>query len=171
MKRLAKITLAVALFGGGLWSGSALLSRADSLNNANQPGSVSDPLITKSYVDEALTKLVREELAKQTGSGTSGAAEMKTVTLKHGESLLAGPGTEFIVRVGKAVAVSNSSNGIPDVTGGKDVPAGEIIGLNHLLIFPSEGRGIKHADREQVTIFVMVRGSYSKLDANGLIIN
>ncbi len=181
MKSVSKIVLASLLFGSGLWAGSMIVSNADGLTAANQPGSVGDPVVTKSYVDEAVQKLVKNELsqlnlssdqikqmiAAELKKSPSGASALSVVTFNNGETLYAGEGAEFIVRTGKAVAYSNDGNGIPDVTGGKDLPNGTAIANNHLLIFPREGRGIKAASDNKGAIYVMVRGNYLHLDKDG----
>jgi hypothetical protein len=67
-------------------------------------------------------------------------------------------GTEFILRGGRATAVTGPYNGIPDVTAGADVMNGEEIGLNHLMMIPfTDGRGVHfHAES-----WIMVRGGYT----------
>ncbi|SDO62093.1 hypothetical protein SAMN04487897_11825 [Paenibacillus sp. yr247] len=150
------------------------MSQAD----APTPGSSTDPVITKSYFDQnTLSEAKVKELVAATlaangsqpsaGGSTSAPATMKVVQLQNGQTLYAGAGAEFIVRTGKVLAVSNDENGIPDVTGGKDLPAGTEVALNHLLIFPAEGRGIKPSPKNTADIFVMVRGSYLLLNADG----
>jgi hypothetical protein len=154
--------------------------------NAPSPGSASDPVITKSYFDQnSLTQdqvkqLISAEIAKIPSSGNgnggsngqstgsfAGSSSLTVVQLKAGQTLYAGAGTEFIVRTGKTVAVSNDEDGIPDVTSGKDIPAGAAIENNHHLIFPRDTRGIKPATNNTADIFVMVRGSYSLFNADG----
>lgn len=153
------------------------------LAEAPSPGSSTDPVITKSYFDQntlseaKVKELVASAIAANAGggqpsgsnggAGTSTPATMKVVQLQNGQTLYAGAGAEFIVRTGKVLAVSNDENGIPDVTGGKDLPAGTEVALNHLLIFPAEGRGIKPSPKNTADIFVMVRGSYLLLNADG----
>ncbi|OPH54579.1 hypothetical protein BC351_31890 [Paenibacillus ferrarius] len=156
-----------------------LLSSFISVSQADAPtpGSSTDPVITKSYFDQntlseaKVKELVTAALAANGGSqpsaGGSTSATMKVVQLQNGQTLYAGAGAEFIVRSGKVLAVSNDENGIPDVTGGKDLAAGTEIALNHLLIFPTEGRGIKPTPKNTADIFVMVRGGYLILNADG----
>ncbi|MGO4269905.1 hypothetical protein AB4Z22_08690 [Paenibacillus sp. TAF58] len=150
---------------------------------APTPGSSTDPVITKSYFDQntlseaKVKELVASAIAANAGAGqpsgsnggtgSSTPATMKVVQLQNGQTLYAGAGAEFIVRTGRVLAVSNDENGIPDVTGGKDLPAGTEVALNHLLIFPAEGRGIKPSPKNTADIFVMVRGSYLLLNADG----
>ncbi|MDQ0918563.1 hypothetical protein [Paenibacillus sp. V4I5] len=150
---------------------------------APTPGSSTDPVITKSYFDQntlseaKVKELVASAIAANAGAGqpsgsnggtgTSTPATMKVVQLQNGQTLYAGAGAEFIVRTGRVLAVSNDENGIPDVTGGKDLSVGTEVALNHLLIFPAEGRGIKSSPKNTADIFVMVRGSYLLLNADG----
>jgi hypothetical protein len=127
--------------------------------------------------------LVAKELGKQTGGAatptpaptppvsTGGAeVELKVVQLQSGQTLFAKAGTEVIVRTGKTVAVSTDGDGIPDVTSGKDLAAGTAVELNHLLIFPRDGRGIKPAVKSEAAIYVMVRGEYSIQNADGTVL-
>ncbi|GMX60336.1 hypothetical protein Elgi_71040 [Paenibacillus elgii] len=170
---------------------------ADSNNTSTQPGSVDDPIISKSYFEQNIAKQVADEFAKQSvneekikqliaaelakqgvGSGTSPSAGsgagnnavpnsgLTVVKLQQGQTLYGGAGTEFIVRTGKVVAVS-SDDGIPDVTSGKDIAAGATVELNHLLIVPREGRGVKPDTKNKQEIYVMVRGSYLIMNADG----
>ncbi len=86
------------------------------------PGSENDPLATRSYVDQY--------------------AQWQLVTLKAGQKLVAGAGTELILRAGSAKAVASASGGVSDVTAGKDLPGGTALQANHLLIVPrADGRG------------------------------
>ena len=141
----------VLLFGGG----SQLISRAES---NLQPGSVSDPVVTKSYVDQKVTELVRQELAN-VGGGSGGAA-LEVVTLPAGKRLIVTGGSEVIVRSGKAVAYSPDSNGLSDLTDGKDIAPGKPVPANHLILFPRDGRGIEADPASANGLIVLVRGTY-----------
>ncbi|WP_246302893.1 hypothetical protein [Paenibacillus plantarum] len=155
------------------------LISSTSFADAPSPGTT-DPVITQSYFElhtlsEAKVKeIVASAIAANAGGSNGGtsttptaAANMKVVQLENGQTLYAGAGAEFIVRSGKVLAVSNDENGIPDVTGGKDLPAGTEVALNHLLIFPTEGRGIKPSPKNDTSIYVMVRGGFLILNADG----
>jgi hypothetical protein len=148
-----------------------------------QPGSVDDPMVTKSYVDEQVKLQVAAQINAQVNtevtaqieklkkdlstSGSGSGAALKVVQLAAGQTLLAGAGSELIVRTGFVTAVSTDGNGIPDVTGGKDIAAKSPIALNHLLIFPSDKRGIKPDPKKKDPIFVMVRGGYNIISEDG----
>jgi hypothetical protein len=159
---------------------------------ASAPGTADDPVITKSYFDqnslteEKVKQIVTSVIANQSaggtnsngseGSGSNNASSngqaintdpITVVQLKTGQTLYAGSGAEFIVRTGKTVAVSNDEDGIPDVTAGKDIAEGAAIGNNHLLVFPKDTRGVKPAPKNTEDIYIMVRGSYQLLNADG----
>lgn len=169
---LKRTGFAACLIGGGLWIGSMITSNADGLSGNIQPGSANDPVVTKSYVDEA----IRQALGGGTppvnpgggsnqpvdpGPGKQTNDELKIVQLEKGYLLLAAEkGTELIVRNGKTLGVSDTVDGLADVTDGKDVKNGNVVSNNHLLIAPAAGRGVKPDASVKGTIYVMVRGAY-----------
>ena len=177
MNAIGKILLTAALFGSGLGIGTLVTSNA---NSASVPGTANDPIVTKSYVDEAIKSLTGitpntgvSAPSTSIGSGTavSSSPRLVVVELKPGQTLAAGEGTEFIVRNGKAVAYSSTEDGISDLTDGIDLKPGVVIPTNHLLLFPREGRGIRPHKDSTGTIYVMVRGSYSHFDKDGTKLN
>ena len=109
---------------------------------SDAPGSESDPVVTKSYVDQKI----------------SGFAAFAPLELKEGQSLVGQEGTEIILRSGEATAIGGVENGIADLTGGADLLSGATINMNHLLLIPrSDGRGIT----ANTDIWVMIKGGYS----------
>jgi hypothetical protein len=117
------------------------------------PGSVDDPVVTKSYVD---TKLI--ELENKLSGAQGGSSSYQPVQVLQGKTLLGGVGTEIIFRSGEATAIDNGQNGISDITTGKDLRTGEALTLNHLLVIPKEdGRGIKAT----TDIWIMIKGKYT----------
>jgi len=147
---LAVIAAALTLMiGYGISAG-----RADAV----QPGSVDDPVVTKSYVDQIVAERVREELRK-VGTG-AGGMELNVVTVPPGRSLMVSGGGEAIVRTGRMVVVSDSDNGLSDLTDGADIAPGKPVPANHLILFPRDGRGLKTADDQGADSIVLVRGNY-----------
>jgi len=146
---------ATAALGAAVFIGSSLPSRTQA-DSAAQPGSSDDPVVTKSYVDEAI---------KSVSGGASGgsAAQVINVSLTPGQRLIANASTEVVVRTGATKAYSKDGSGIPDLTDGKDLTDGTAVAKNHLLLFPRDGRGVSAVTAS----IVMVRGGYTILDKNG----
>lgn len=166
MKRIGQLLTIVVCVAIGVYIGSNINIKANGLVDPNMPGTANDPLVTKSYVDQAIRN-AGGGAAPGTGGAQSG---INVIQLTPGQRLMAGEGAEFVVRVGKAVAFSSDANGIPDLTGGQDLANGTAIPLNHLLWFPREGRGIQPAANESNTVYVMVRGPFSHWDKDGSLV-
>ncbi|MDP2872282.1 MAG: hypothetical protein Q8P31_07085 [Bacillota bacterium] len=131
-RRALLLSLAGFVFLGGFFIGHQ--GRASSV----APGSDADPLVARSYVDQFLVLAV--------------------VELAKGQTLEGGAGTEIILRSGTARAIASPLGGVCDLTGGRDLPQGEIVKANHLLLVPrADGRGI----RAETAVFVMVRGPHT----------
>jgi hypothetical protein len=158
MKWIKPIIGAVIL-GIGIFVGTQWVSNAESAGSSITPGSVDDPLVTKSYVDQKLGTAGNQP-ANPANNGTEASSAIKIVTLKNGQILIAKDGTEVIVRAGKAVAYSGDANGIADVTEGKDITNGNTVLNNHLIVFPRGGRGITTDPGTSAGLTVMVRGGY-----------
>lgn len=169
-EQLKKIT-------GGQWTGST--GTGGNGQTSGQPGN-NGSTISEARIQELITAEInklKQELQNGTNSNGGGTAvqppistgtapTLEVIKLEASQVLYAGAGAEVIVRTGKTVAVS-SDDGIPDVTSGKDIPAGAAVENNHLLIFPREGRGIKPDPKNKDEIYVMVRGSYILLKEDG----
>jgi hypothetical protein len=116
---------------------------------ADTPGSESDPVVTKSYVDS--------QIAQIKGNGAS-TGTYSVVRLTAGQKMLGKAGAEIILRSGEATAIDNGANGVSDITSGADLMTGNAVGLNHLLLVPKDdGRGLQAITEA----YVMVRGSYT----------
>ncbi|GAV12438.1 hypothetical protein [Paenibacillus sp. NAIST15-1] len=177
MNKFTKVILSTTLITGGIVAGSILGVNAFAADTT--PGTSSDPLVTKSYVDQQVKSLIQAELKKgNTGNDTTSKdkdnpkkdqpegdttsnTELKVVTVKTGQKLIAKAGTEVIVRNGKAVITSPDENGVPDVTEGTDIKSGQAVATNHLLLFPRDGRGMMPDPQQENGLIVMVRGGYS----------
>ena len=152
MKKWHKITGIALIAGAAFWFGTTIESVADSA----KPGSIDDPLVTKSYVDQLLAE------RGISGGGQTAPAGVKTevVVVDPGKVLLAKQGAQFVLRAGKGVAYSPDANGISDVTDGKDILNGKPVANNHLLIFPREGRGVMPDPKTDSRLTVLVIGGY-----------
>lgn len=153
--RLTKITIGALLL---------LALIATTAYAANQPGTVNDPIVTKSYVDEQMA-LLKKQLGAggQPSSGSVGAADLKfeAFQLLPGQKLIGHNGTEIIVRSGTVkVVAGDNGDGIPDLTGGTDLAGGTVIPLQHHLLIPrTDNRGLV-VDANSKDCWVMVRGGY-----------
>lgn len=147
MKSVTKGFLAAAIGGMALFATQAM---ADGVGGV--PGSVDDPVVTKSYVDQQI----------QAAGGGGGASTLKVVELNPGQTLYGFEGTEFIVRTGTVQAVAgNKGDGLTDLTAGVDLKGGVIVGYNHLLLIArSDNRGLRPAAGYKGVSHVMVRGKY-----------
>ncbi len=133
-----------------------------------QPGDNSDPIVTKSYVDQEISEV--KSYVDQKTEGLSGAgsntqtpsasgvsASYQVLNVTKGQKMTLGEGTEFILRAGKAEIFSTERGGIADTTAGVDLENGTSVPSNHLLIVPrADGRGFV----AETDVIVMVRGSY-----------
>ncbi len=126
---------------------------------AASPGSNADPVVTKSYVDDAIRAAISGGKSNTNSGVTSDSTgSYEIVHLKEGETLLGNEGTEMILRSGIASAIDNGENGVSDITSGKDLRTGDRVTLNHLLLVPrADGRGVSVSTEA----YLMVRGGYS----------
>ncbi|MDQ0062019.1 hypothetical protein [Paenibacillus harenae] len=159
-QKVLRVLIACVLIGAGVWIGVSFVSPLEAESNTPTPGSVEDPVVTKSYVDEQLAKINGGGGTGNTG-GTGASATLEVVAVPAGKTLMAGAGTEVIVRVGKALAYSVDTNGVADLTDGTELKKGAAVPTNHLLIFPREGRGIHPDPAQNNGLTVLVRGSYT----------
>lgn len=169
-KTTMKVAIGAALllvgFGIGFLNPKAI--EADGVSTT--PGSIDDPVITKSYLDEQLAKVSGGSSSGNGSSGSSNAstaqASLQVVNVPSGKVLLGDEGTEIILRVGKAVAYSSDSSGIVDLTDGKDLVKGKSVSNNHLLLMPRSGRGVTAATGYTKSLTVLVRGGYKLQSVN-----
>lgn len=136
------------------------------------PGDSNDPIVVLSYLNDRLEDLIEkyslkdideikeqvEDLRKNpTSGGGSTTTALEVVEIQAGERLIAGAGTELILRGGKATIIGSELGGITNVTLGKDFVQGMDVVPNNLLIVPrDDGRGVY---TDSYAIF-MVRGTY-----------
>ncbi|MCU6708459.1 hypothetical protein M6D81_06990 [Paenibacillus sp. J5C_2022] len=168
--KLVKIASATAVLGAGIWIGTLWPSIVEGDGISLVPGSAEDPVVTKSYVDEQIAKLKgsssnggnsNSSNNTSTNDGTTASVKLEVVKVPVGQILMADAGTEVVVRVGDAVAYSSDTNGISDVTEGKDIKSGSPVPKNHLIWFPREGRGIQAAEGYKEPLTVLVKGPYT----------
>jgi len=148
--RLSKkgIVVMALLLSLGAVLGFAGLAGADS-----SAGSDSDPLVTKSFVEQYVHSMLDQMKPAEPSGGSLG---WSVATLQADQEFTGKAGAEFIVRGGQAVVVDPTGAGIPDLTAGTNVTVGQVAQNNHLFTIPrTDGRGIKAV--KQTTI--MYRGN------------
>ena len=151
------------------------------------PGSASDPLVSRSYVDDKFNQLlgmigtggtgtvtgptmddatvdavVAEVMSRLeyyiTAKGGGDASAFHALQIKAGQILVGDEGAELIPRSGTSTVYSLVTDGVADVTTGIDLRNGAKITNNHLLIIPrGDGRGIKAS----TDVWVLVKGGYT----------
>ncbi len=115
---------------------------------AGNPGSSADPLVTRSFVEQAIAAAIAK-LSPPT---------FTLLELTPGQILLMDAGTEAVVRTGVALAVVAPAGGLSDLTAGVNLGAAARVPANHLILVPrSDGRGIS----AQTTVLVLVKGTYT----------
>ncbi|GFN32671.1 hypothetical protein [Paenibacillus xylaniclasticus] len=167
-KAVLKLTMAVVLLGGGILLGTQWTSTALGDGDQPTPGSVNDPVVTKSYVDQAVaqqsggitSEQVQHMLEQLREELSSSSDDVVIVSVPNGKTLIANDGAEFVVRAGKAVAYSADANGISDLTDGQDITNGNRVPNNHLILFPRGGRGVMPDPAQKNGLTVLVRGQY-----------
>jgi hypothetical protein len=125
------------------------------------PGTDSDPIVAKSYVDEKVGVLQQQIQQLTTGSGSGGSQYTILQNLKSGQKILTGENTEIIVRVGTSKALKGEMGRLVDLTSDTagDLLEGMIVPLNHLVLSArNDGRGIIVETDGSV---VVVRGLYT----------
>ena len=130
-------------------------------DGASNPGGIDDPIVTKSYVDQAVAKLVKAEIDKTASGKENGSSSLEVVTLSWGSRLIVEGGAEIIVRSGKAIAFSSDKNGLSDLTDGLDIAPGKPVASNHLILAPRGGRGVEVDPKQVKGVVVLVRGHYT----------
>ena len=151
----------IILLVAALVFGMSVMTTAIAAGNA---GTASDPIVTKSYVDD-LVKDLQAQIDKagssSSNSGSTASASGGTfvvVEVQAGQSVIGKEGTELVLRSGSATFIDNGAVGVSDLTAGADMMSPKAVTKNHLLLVPrDDGRGIKCSTHA----YVMVKGGYT----------
>lgn len=143
----------------------ALIIGGKAQANYTEPGSESDPIITKSYVDKKLNEFkvyIDKQINNNTGDNSNvSSAEDKYIVLElvEGQQLIGDASSEIIVRSGKVRAIGSELGGISDLTDGKDLKTGDLVENNHHILIPrNDNRGVYI---ESENTFIMIKGNYN----------
>lgn len=143
-------------------------------------GGESDPLITKSYLEEQVTPALRNEVnataeaemdeklvelnqeleaLRQQVSQTmvGGTGQYEVVSLDKGDSITLNVGTQVLLRSGVARATSTDNPSFVNLTQGSTINTGSNLTANHLYLASATGRSILATSDDTV---LMVYGGY-----------
>ncbi|NLJ56706.1 MAG: hypothetical protein GX334_06640 [Firmicutes bacterium] len=139
------------------------------------PGSENDPLITESWAKAYIAQTLQEEKntlqqlearLQKLETGAAGrpvpaepgsSAAFAIVTVAAGEKLLAGSGTEIILRSGRAKVLAGPGGGLSDLTAGCNLATGAPVKADHLLLSSrDDGRGLI----PESPVILLIRGDY-----------
>jgi hypothetical protein len=139
----------------------AVVITAVSVSIFAAPGTTDDPIVSLSYIEQRLNQMkqyVDVALAEIDPNAVPSSRTFTVVSVNKGQKLIAGEGTELIIRQGKAKIIATKKGGIADTTTGYDLPNGTDAPSNELLIVPvADGRGLNALE----DMLVMVKGSYN----------
>lgn len=167
---LAAVVAGASLLGLGFWFGSASAS-------GTEPGSIGDPLVSKSYVDQLVANLADKSYVDARMAGqldksyideriaslpdktyVDSRLAFQVVNVPAGSAVIGEAGTEIVLRGGKATAIASPLGGLFDATGGLDIFQGEQVKPNHLLVVPRpDGRGLLAT----ADLILLVKGNYT----------
>lgn len=132
-----------------------------------EPGTDSDPLVSKSYIENnvlpQLKQYVESRIAEIGSGGTSSesGAKFTVVEVQSGSRIICAAGTEIVLRMGSAQIIATEKGGLADTTAGYDLGDGTPMPSNHMLIVPvGDGRGIK----AETDVIVLIKGGYTVSD-------
>jgi len=138
------------------------------LVGSSNPGGPQDPLVTQSYVDQAIALALAEfgkDFACDSCEGRVGEPHgdncvgmtFTPVRIFAGWMIMGGEGTEIILRSGEAAIFAPGPDGVVNTTIGADMPHNAGVTANHYLIIPrADGRAI----RAITDAWFMVKGNF-----------
>lgn len=142
---------------------------------AAEAGSVQDPLVTLSYLNQTFMNTIMNrvdekiaarnaQIVQQLGGQSFGAGGVSTastftvVTLSNGQTLTGDVGCEVMLRVGTAVCAAPAVPGLIDETSAVPLNNGGALVQNHLYMMTIENRGVRAT---AATTKLLVRGTYT----------
>jgi len=153
VKKIFALAMLVLIMTLGIFAARPLAQNAP-------PGSSEDPLVSRSYVDSQIDRLIA---MMNTGGGGEAqeweqAAAFAPVRAEKGQLILGGEGSEMILRSGRASGLCGGENGLVDATAGAEVHNGGEIQINHLILVPrDDGRGVTVVSGEA---WFIIKGGY-----------
>lgn len=143
IKKICIVAVILIICGFGIFQAGMTVGAA---NNA-EPGSVNDPLITKSYLDSYMANY----------SGGEATAGYTKVTLSKGNTIIGKTGTEIVLYQGSANAYAKSSE-LVNISLGEAVADGLTLGKYCVYLCPDSDAGLKATS----DVVLFIKGEYSK---------
>jgi hypothetical protein len=144
IKNIAIVLVIVIIGSLGIFKAGVMVGAAGEA----KPGSVNDPLITKSYLESYISSLGL--------SGNSAASGYEKVMLKKGSTLVGDEGTEIMLYSGSANAYAKGDQ-LVNLTIGEACQDGITLGKYCVYLCPDKSAGIVAMS----DVVVYVKGTYT----------
>lgn len=145
LKKISIIAVVLVVCVIGIFKAGMIVGAAES----SEPGSVNDPLITKSYLDSYMSSL-------GISNGNAVSDGYTKVVLSKGSTLIGHEGTEILLYSGSANSYVKGAD-IVNVTMGEAYSDGITLGKYCVYMCPDSEAGI----RATSDVVVYVKGSYT----------
>ena len=142
-KKIFIVAIIVLICGAGLFKAGMTVGAAGEA----KPGSVNDPLITKSYLDSYISSL---------GISNNADEGYKKVVLSKGKTIVGHEGTEILLYSGSANAYAKSAE-LVNITIGESVKDGMTLGKYCVYLCPDSDSGVT----AQSDVVIFVKGRYT----------
>jgi hypothetical protein len=144
MKKIAIVLVIVIIGSVGLFKAGVMVGAAGEA----KPGSVNDPLITKSYLESYISSLGI--------SGDSKTSGYSKVVLKKGATLIGAEGTEIMLYSGSANAYAKNEK-LVNLTMGEACDDGMTLGKFCVYMCPDKSAGFVAVS----DVVVYIKGTYT----------
>lgn len=144
MKKIAIVLVIVIIGSVGLFKAGVMVGAAGEA----KPGSVNDPLITKSYLESYISSLGL--------SGDSKTSGYSKVVLKKGATLIGAEGTEIMLYSGSANAYAKNEK-LVNLTMGEACDDGMTLGKFCVYMCPDKSAGFVAVS----DVVVYIKGTYT----------
>lgn len=144
LKKILIVAVILVIGIGGVFKAGMIVGAANDVT----PGSVNDPLITKSYLDSYISSLGLY--------GDTSSSGYKKITLSKGSTLVGHEGTEVLLYSGSANAYVQGAD-LVNVTMGEVYGNGMTLGKYCVYLCPDSNSGITATSE----VVVFVKGQYS----------
>ena len=142
-KKIFIVAVIILICSAGLFKAGMTVGAAGEA----KPGSVNDPLITKSYLDSYISSL---------GISNNADEGYKKVVLSKGKTIVGHEGTEILLYSGSANAYAKSAE-LVNITMGESVKDGMTLGKYCVYLCPDSDSGIT----AQSDVVVFIKGKYT----------